>query len=119
MIYGYIRVSTRRQAVRGNSLEEQQEILRGYGCQEIVQDVFTGSEMDRPGFEALAAKVRVGDTIIVTKLDRLGRTAIEGYTTVKQLVDKGVTVNEKLAPKEGYFGFLANIASKRIRDDRK
>ena len=48
--------------------------------------------MDRPGFEALAAKVQAGDTIIVTKLDRLGRTAIEGYTTVKQLVDKGVTV---------------------------
>lgn len=93
MIYGYIRVSTRRQAVRGNSLEEQQEVLRGYGCQEIFQDVFTGSEMERPGFEALAAKVQAGDTIIVTKLDRLGRTAIEGYNTVKRLVDGGVTVN--------------------------
>ena len=93
MIYGYIRVSTKKQAVEGNSLEAQEQTLKGCGCEKIYKDIYSGSEMDRPAFDKLSKKVKPGDTIIVTKLDRLGRTVIEGYSTVKELTDKGVIVN--------------------------
>ena len=92
MIYGYIRVSTKVQ-VFGTSLEEQQAILEKAGCQKIFQDVYTGAKMDRPGFDAMMDVIGQGDTVMVTKLDRLGRTSIEGYQAVKRMIDAGVTVN--------------------------
>ena len=48
MIWGYARVSTLTQGRDGNSLEEQVSALTAYGCQEIVQEAFTGKTMDRP-----------------------------------------------------------------------
>ena len=45
MIYGYARVSTATQSRDGNSLEEQVAALTAYGCQEIIQEAFTGKTM--------------------------------------------------------------------------
>ena len=53
MIYGYARVSTATQGRDGNSLEEQVAALTTYGCQEIIQEAFTGKTMERPAFQAL------------------------------------------------------------------
>ena len=79
--------------VFGTSLEEQQAILEKAGCEKIFQDVYTGAKMDRPGFDAMMDVIGQGDTVMVTKLDRLGRTSIEGYQAVKRMIDAGVTVN--------------------------
>ena len=92
MIYGYARVSTTKQAIKGNSLEEQMSILKGYNCDEIVQEAYTGKTTERPKFQELIQKIAAGDTLVVTKLDRFARTLIEGEKIVSDLIDRGVKV---------------------------
>ena len=92
MVYGYARVSTIGQGQKGNSLEDQAEKLREAGAEEIVQDTFTGTKMDRPELAKLLARLQSGDKLIVTKLDRFARTAVEGGQIVKKLHEKGVTI---------------------------
>ena len=70
MIYGYARVSTATQSRDGNSLEEQVAALTAYGCQEIIQEAFTGKTMERPAFQSLLGKLTESDMLVVTKLDR-------------------------------------------------
>lgn len=93
MIYGYARVSTATQGRDGNSLEEQVSALTSYGCQEIIQEAFTGKTMERPAFQALLGKLTKSDTLVVTKLDRFARTAIDGVQTVRDLFNRGVKVH--------------------------
>lgn len=85
MIYGYARVSTAMQSRDGNSLEEQVSALEKYGCQKIVKEAFTGKTMERPKFLALLNELQEGETLVVCKLDRFARTAIEGVQTVRSL----------------------------------
>ena len=93
MIYGYARVSTATQGRDGNSLEDQVAALEKYGCQEIVKEAFTGKTMDRPKFLSLLEALQEGDTLVVCKLDRFARTAIEGVQTVRELFERGVRVH--------------------------
>ena len=93
MIYGYARVSTAGQSINGNSLEDQTRALQVYGCQEIITESFSGKSMERPAFSALFQKLREGDTLVVTKLDRFARTAIDGVSAVRELFDRGVRVH--------------------------
>ena len=93
MVYGYARVSTIKQEVIGNSLEDQEKVLREAGAQEIVFDQFTGRTMDRPNFQKLLDRLQTGDKLVMTKLDRFARTTIDGCTVIKKLQDNGVTVH--------------------------
>ena len=93
MIYGYARVSTATQGREGNSLEDQVAALEKYGCQEIVQEAFTGKTMERPKFLRLLEVLQEGDTLVVCKLDRFARTAIEGVQVVRELFERGVRVH--------------------------
>ena len=93
MIYGYARVSTAGQSINGNSLEDQTKALQAYGCQEVVTEAFSGKTMERPAFSMLFQKLQQGDTLVVTKLDRFARTAIEGVSTVRELFERGVRVH--------------------------
>lgn len=93
MIYGYARVSTVKQSKFGNSLDEQRELLTAEGAQEIITDSYTGTKMERPAFTALLERLQEGDKLIVTKLDRFARTAVEGGAIVKQLHERGVTIH--------------------------
>lgn len=93
MIYGYARVSTAKQMKNGNSLDDQVKLLKDAGAEEIVTDSFTGTKMDRPAFSALLKKLKAGDKLIVTKLDRFARTAVDGGAIVKQLHEAGVTIH--------------------------
>ena len=72
------RVSTATQGRDGNSLEDQVAALEKYGCQKIVKEAFTGKTMERPKFLRLLEVLQEGDTLVVCKLDRFARTAIEG-----------------------------------------
>jgi len=92
-IYGYARVSTSRQARDGNSLEAQETALRDAGATEIFVDSFTGTKLERPQFEHLKARLRSGDTLVVTKLDRFARTVGQASELITELIDSGVTVN--------------------------
>ena len=93
MIYGYARVSSRGQAQDGNGLEGQEQQLRANGAVEIYKDVFTGVKLERPGLEELLSNLAEGDTLIVTKLDRIARSAIQGGELITALINKGVKVN--------------------------
>lgn len=93
MIYGYARVSTATQSKDGNSLEDQTKALQTYGCQEIVTEAFSGKSMERPQFSMLFQKLQEGDTLVVTKLDRFARTAIDGVSAVRELFNRGVRVH--------------------------
>jgi len=93
MIYGYCRVSTKGQASDGNSLEKQRETLKENGAKEIFEDSFTGTKMDRPEFNKILSKLKSGDTLMVTKLDRFARSMSQGSELVNDLLGKGIKVN--------------------------
>lgn len=93
MKYGYGRVSTVGQEHHGNSLDDQRKKLLEAGADEIITDTYTGTKMDRPGLTGLLARIQPGDTLIVCKLDRFARTAVEGATIINELHGRGVTVN--------------------------
>lgn len=93
MIFGYARVSTKTQARDGNSLDGQVQELKDAGAEEIYTDTFTGTKMDRPEFDKLRQKLRKGDTLIVTKLDRLARSVSQASGLITELIDEGITIN--------------------------
>lgn len=93
MRYGYARVSTKGQQREGNSLQDQEQKLRAAGAEEIYSDSFTGTTMDRPQFSALLSRLQAGDELMVTKLDRLARSATKGVECIRSLAEKGVVVN--------------------------
>ena len=87
MIKGYCRVSTKGQ-LEGNGLEAQEkEILDKYSNAEIVKEAFTGTKTDRPMFNKLIEELQEGDTLVVTKLDRLARNTVEGIQIIEKLFD--------------------------------
>ena len=93
MIKGYCRVSTKGQ-LEGNGLEVQEhEILEKYSNVEIVKEAFTGTKSDRPILNNLLEELQEGDTLVVTKLDRLARNTVEGIQIIERLFAKGVAVH--------------------------
>lgn len=93
MVYGYARVSTKGQAKDGNSLEAQKKALRENGAEVILEDTFTGTKTHRPELDKLLSELKAGDKLIITKLDRIARSAIQGIDLVQGLLDKGVVVH--------------------------
>ena len=89
MNYGYARVSTIKQG-HGNSLEEQLLQLFEAGCDEVIEEKFSGKTNDRPQLKLLLEKLKEGDTFTVTKLDRFARSLIDGTKLVQELLDRGI-----------------------------
>jgi DNA invertase Pin-like site-specific DNA recombinase len=75
---GYVRVSTIAQ-----TLGQQNTALAAAGVTKIFSDTMSGALDDRPGLAALLEYVRDGDTVVVWKLDRLGRNPLHILETVK------------------------------------
>lgn len=92
MIIGYARVSTRGQA-KGGSIEAQEKTLKEAGCEVIYTDVFTGTKMERPEFSRMLDRLREGDVLVVTKLDRLGRSVSQASAVITELLEEGVVIN--------------------------
>ena len=93
MIYGYARVSTAGQAASGNGLEEQRQKLLKAGCEKIIEEHFSGRTVQRPAFNQLLEQLQPHDTLMVTKLDRLARSAGEGISRINDLMAKGIKVH--------------------------
>lgn len=92
MIYGYARVSTRGQLKDGNSIEAQEQALREHGAEKIFSDAYTGTKSHRPKLDELMNVMQAGDTVVVTKLDRIARSATQGIELIQSFLDKGVMV---------------------------
>ena len=93
MVYGYCRVSTQTQAKDGNSLEAQEQLLKENGAEEIYSDAFTGTKAHRPELDKLLVVLQAGDKLVITKLDRIARSASQGIELIQSLLDKGITVH--------------------------
>lgn len=93
MVYGYARVSTRGQAKDGNSLEAQEQALIEAGASYVYKDSYTGTTKDRPALNKLLDVVEAGDKIVVTKLDRIARSAMQGMRLIDELLAKDITVH--------------------------
>ena len=88
MKIGYARVSTFEQ-----KLESQIEVLKEAGAEEVFQEKFTGTTVERPQFNLVLKKLEDGDTLIVTKLDRLARNTREVLEIVQSLFNRGIKVH--------------------------
>ena len=94
MVYGYCRVSTKGQAVDGNSLDAQEkEILAKYENAIVYKEAYTGTTTDRPLFKEIINKLKQNDTLVVAKLDRLARNTVEGIEIVKEIFKKKASVH--------------------------
>jgi DNA invertase Pin-like site-specific DNA recombinase len=84
---GYVRVSTVTQ-----TLKQQRDALGHAGVSKTFSDTMSGARDDRPGLAEMLAYIREGDSVVVWKLDRLGRNLQHILATVKSLTDRGVTL---------------------------
>lgn len=85
MLIGYARVSTQDQ-----NLELQYDALNKAGCKKIIEDKVSGSRAERPGLSKVLEILREGDTLVVWKLDRLGRSVKNLVDLVGELHKQGV-----------------------------
>ena len=85
MLIGYARVSTLEQ-----SLDLQTDALNRTGCEKLFTDKAGGARSARPGLDQALAHLRKGDTLVVWKLDRLGRSIRHLIETVGQLQERKV-----------------------------
>jgi len=85
MNIGYARVSTQDQ-----NLDLQNDALKAAGCENIYTDKMSGAKTNRPGLEEILGFIRKGDTLVVWKLDRLGRSLKHLIQVLNQLDERGV-----------------------------
>ena len=84
MLIGYARVSTEEQ-----KLDLQREALRDAGCERIFEDT-AGGAAERPALRQAVAQLRAGDTLVVWRLDRLGRSLKDLIARAEALRTQGV-----------------------------
>jgi len=88
LLIGYARVST-----VGQDLATQQEILESEGCNRIFVEKVTGTSTDqREELKEAMMYARSGDTLVITKIDRLARSIIDLNKLIQELAEKGVNV---------------------------
>jgi DNA invertase Pin-like site-specific DNA recombinase len=85
MLIGYARVSTQDQ-----TLDLQTDALKHAGCEKIFTDMTSGAKSERSGLQEAMKHLRAGDTLVVWRLDRLGRTLKHLIAMITELSDKGI-----------------------------
>ena len=85
MLIGYARISTHEQ-----TLALQQDALHKAGCNKIFTDTASGAQAERRGLEEALRYVRKGDTLVVWRLDRLGRSLTHLISTMTALEQRGI-----------------------------
>ena len=109
---GYARVSTFEQ-----NLDMQIDALQKEGCKQIFTDKVSGVKANKPNFERLLEYARTGDTIVVWKLDRLGRSTVRLIELMEELKKKGIhlkSLNESIDTTSAtgtlFFQFMCILA---------
>jgi DNA invertase Pin-like site-specific DNA recombinase len=112
MLIGYARVSSQDQ-----NLGLQTEALLKAGCKKVFEDKVSGSRAERPGLAKLQATLREGDTLVVWKLDRLGRSVKNLVDLVAELHKQGVqfksltdAIDTGTASGRFFFHVMASLA---------
>jgi DNA invertase Pin-like site-specific DNA recombinase len=85
MFIGYARVSTDEQ-----NLDLQRDALQNAGCEQIYTDRVSGTKAERKGLTEALSHLRKGDTLVVWRLDRLGRSLRHLIDTVTDLQERGI-----------------------------
>ena len=85
MLVGYARISTTDQ-----NLDLQRDALKAAGCERTFTDTASGAKTERPGLTQLLKESRQGDTLVVWKLDRLGRSLPHLVETVREMEAQGI-----------------------------
>jgi DNA invertase Pin-like site-specific DNA recombinase len=85
MIVGYARISTGDQ-----TLALQQDALNAAGCEKVFTDTISGAKTERPGLAQALDQLRKGDTLVVWRLDRLGRSLANLIELMSELNEGGV-----------------------------
>src|SRR5665647_1266004 len=115
-LIGYTRVSTKQQDA---SLQRTALLQAGVAPEHIYEDVITGASgtADRPGWAKLTTYAREGDTVVVWRIDRLGRSMLDVLQTVADLQGRGIgvlSVSDGIDPRTPIgrmmLGLLATLA---------
>ena len=112
MLIGYARVSTQDQ-----NLDLQVKALTKAGCKKVFDDKISGTRAERPGLATALAMLREGDTLVVWKLDRLGRSVKNLVDLVGELHGQGVqfksltdSIDTGTASGRFFFHVMASLA---------
>lgn len=112
MKIGYARISTKDQ-----SLSMQVEALKKAGCNKIHEEIASGAKTARPVLDEIMRNLREGDTLVIWKLDRLGRNLAHLIHLTTALIEKKVgliSLNDPIdtTTSQGrmIFGFFASLA---------
>ena len=120
VLIGYARVSTQDQ-----NLDLQTEALTKAGCKRIFNDKISGSRAERPGLTKALEMLREGDTLIVWKLDRLGRSVKNLVDLVGELHKQGIqfksltdAIDTGTPSGRFFFHVMASLAEKEVASGR-
>lgn len=112
MKIGYARVSTKDQ-----SLNMQTEALKQAGCIQICEEIASGAKTARPVLDEIMRNLREGDTLVIWKLDRLGRNLAHLIQLTNKLIEKKVglislndPIDTSTAQGRMIFGIFATLA---------
>lgn len=112
MLIGYARVSTQDQ-----NLELQIQELKKTGCEKIFEDKMSGAKKDRMGLEQAMEMLRSGDTFVIWKLDRLGRSVKHLVEFVDELNKRSVhlksitdSIDTSTSSGRFFFHVMASLA---------
>lgn len=83
----YIRVST-----TGQNLSAQREAVRAAGAEKVFEEKMSGADTERPRLKACLEFMREGDTLVVTKADRIARSSRHLFNLLHDLAEKSVAV---------------------------
>jgi len=100
MRIGYARVST-----RDRNLEMQLDALHKAGCKRIFTDKLSGAQFERPGLKEVLSHLREADTLVVWKLDRLGRS-VKGLVDRSQFMPLHLAIHQADAAGCGFWNRL-------------
>lgn len=90
MEIGYARVSTKHQC---ESLDQQIGLLKKSGCKEVYSEVVSGAKSKRKELTAVLTRLKTGDTLVITSIDRLGRSLKDLIAIIATLQERSIKFN--------------------------